>query len=173
MIAQLFFSFLKLGLFSFGGGYAMIPLLERELVKSRGWLSPRQFVDAVALSQMTPGPIAINAATLVGFRQAGVWGSLAATIAVILPPVVIVWGLALFVRRQAGSAWLKAAFAGLRPMVVALVTVAALSLARESVPDLRSAALLLATAAAVGHWRLHPVLAILGAGFLGIMFFRG
>jgi chromate transporter len=173
MIAQLFWSFLKLGLFSFGGGYAMIPLLEQELVRSRGWLSPRQFVDAVALSQMTPGPIAINAATLVGFRQAGFWGALAATLAVILPPVVIVWGLALFARHQAGSAWVRAALLGLRPVVVALVTVAALGLARESLPDLRSAAVLLLSAAAVGRWHLHPALAILGAGFLGILFLRG
>lgn len=149
----------------------MIPLLQRELVQSRGWLSPGQFVDVVAISQMTPGPIAINAATFVGFRQAGCWGSLVATLAVILPPVAIVWALALFIHHQSGAGWLKAVFAGLRPMMVALVTVAALSLARESAPNLRSAALLFATAVAVGHFRLHPILAILAAGAMGIILF--
>lgn len=171
MIVQLFWSFLKLGAFSFGGGYAMIPLLERELVAQRHWLTMTEFLDVVSISQMTPGPIAINAATLVGFRQAGFWGSAAATLAVVLPPVVIVWTLASLVKRQAESTWLKAIFAGVRPLVAALVAVAAVTVARESLPDWKSAALALATLVATGPFRLHPILAILGAGVVGIIIF--
>lgn len=168
---QTFVSFFRLGAFSFGGGYAMIPLLERELVYHRAWLTSRQFTDVVALSQMTPGPIAVNAATLVGFRQAGIWGAALATLAVILPPALVVWGLAVFVQQRAGSGWLKAVFAGLRPMIVALVATAALTLIPESVPDGASLALA-AGALAAGKWgRVHPILLILAAGLVGIIFF--
>ncbi|MDI6870149.1 MAG: chromate transporter [Bacillota bacterium] len=164
MIAKLVVSFLKIGLFAFGGGYAMIPLMQRELVSERGWLTVDRFMDVMALSEMTPGPVAINAATLIGFRQAGVWGAAAATAAVVAPSVVIVWTLARIVKHRVDSAWLQAVLKGLRPLVVGLVSLAALTVGRVSLVDWPSVGLAVATLGVVRFLRLHPVIAILGAG---------
>ena len=87
---QLFWSFLQIGLFSFGGGYAAMPLIQNQVVAVHGWLTQREFTDLVTISQMTPGPIAINSATFVGSKIAGTGGSLAATIGCILPSCIIV-----------------------------------------------------------------------------------
>jgi chromate transporter len=171
VITQLFLTFAKVGAFAFGGGYAMIPLFERELVARTGWLTHAQFTDAVVLSQVTPGPIATSAGTIVGYWKAGVAGAVVATAAVMLPSMLIVWFLARLVTRHGHLPWLQSVFAGLRPVVVALVVVAALTLARGAVPDWRSGAVAVATATAVGHFRLHPIVAILFAGAVGILFF--
>lgn len=171
MIARLVLAFAKVGLFAFGGGYGMIPLFERELVVRHAWISHRQFVDAVVLSQVTPGPIATSTGAIVGYWKAGVWGALAATAAVTLPAAAVVWLLARLVARHGQLSWLKAALKGLRPVVVALMAVAAVSLAASGVWDWKSAGVALATGAAVGVFRVHPILAILAAGSVGIIFF--
>lgn len=87
---QLFATLFKIGLFTFGGGYAMFPLLERELVEKRGWIEKEEFIDMVAIAESTPGPVAINTATFVGFRRAGIPGSLVATLGVCLPSFLII-----------------------------------------------------------------------------------
>ena len=87
---QLFATLFKIGLFTFGGGYAMFPLLERELVEKKGWIEKEEFIDMVAIAESTPGPVAINTATFVGFRRAGIPGSLAATLGVCLPSFLII-----------------------------------------------------------------------------------
>ena len=87
---QLFYSFLKIGIFGFGGGYAMLSLVQHEVVENQNWLSDQQFTDIVAISQMTPGPVAINSATYIGYSVTGsVWGSVLATFAVCIPPLTI------------------------------------------------------------------------------------
>lgn len=171
MIARLFVSFLKLGAVAFGGGYAILPLLQRELVNLQRWLTPAQFMDVVAISQMTPGPIAINAATFVGYTQGRFWGALAATTAVVLPSIVIVTILARLVLRRADSAWLQVVFAGLRPLVVALVVIAALSVVKDSLPDWRSVAVAVVTLALVGRFKVHALLALALAGLVGVLLF--
>ncbi|MGE5591231.1 MAG: chromate transporter [Bacillota bacterium] len=171
MITRLFVSFVKLGAAAFGGGYAIIPLLEQELVHLRHWLTQSQFMDVVAISQMTPGPIAINAATFVGFTRGGFWGALAATTAVILPSIVIVTVLACLVLRRADSAWLQVVFACLRPLVVALVVLAALSVTKESLSDWRSVAVALATVLLVGRLKVNPLLALALSGLVGVLLF--
>ena len=89
---QLFISYLKIGFFGFGGGYAMLSLIQNEIVEQRGWITAQQFADIVAISQMTPGPIAINSATYIGYTVAGVGGSVVATLAVCLPALtVMLW----------------------------------------------------------------------------------
>ena len=89
LLLKLFWSFLQIGLFTFGGGYAMLPLIQREIIDVNGWLTMEQFLDIVAVAEMTPGPIAINSATFVGYRVAGVLGSFAATFGVVLPSFII------------------------------------------------------------------------------------
>ncbi len=119
-IWQLFFVFFKLGLFSFGGGYAMLPLIYQDIQKI-GIMDPTEFSNLVGISQMTPGPIAINAATYVGFKAAGIWGSIAATVAVSLPAFFLIIAVVHFMNRFKSNQPLQAALSGIRPATVGLI----------------------------------------------------
>lgn len=129
---SLFWAFFKVGAFSFGGGYAMIPLIKKEIIDIHHWLSVDQFLDIIAISQMTPGPIAINAATFVGYKVGGFWGSAAATIGVTSPSFLIIIILALLIIRYRHLPWLDAFFKGVRPAVIALIVQAAYSVGKSS-----------------------------------------
>lgn len=136
---KLIWAYLKIGIFGFGGGYAMLSLVEKSVVDP-GWISETMFTDIVAISQMTPGPIGINSATYIGFvapcvvnpEYAGVWwgilGSVLATLAVTLPSFLLVLYAAHFIRRHNESGAIKAVFSGLRPVVVGLIASAAIML---------------------------------------------
>lgn len=117
---QLFLSFLQIGLFSFGGGYAAMPLIQEQVV-TRGWLSEAEFTDLVTISQMTPGPIAINSATFVGIKMAGVIGAVSATVGCVLPSCIIVTLLAWVYTRYQNLAVLQGTLEFLRPVVVAMI----------------------------------------------------
>lgn len=125
---QLFLSYLKIGFFGFGGGYAMLSLIQQELVVSRGWITNAQFTDIVAISQMTPGPIAINSATYIGYEIAGVFGSVVATTAVCAPCFVIMMSLAHFYLRVKGNRYMAGAMAGMSPVLIGMIAAAALLL---------------------------------------------
>ena len=117
---QLFLTFLKIGVVSFGGGYAMIPLIQDEVI-SHGWLSSEQILNFIAVSESTPGPIAINMATFIGSSQAGIWGALCATIGVILPSFIIILIVASVITGLLKFAGVKAFIDGLRPVVIGLI----------------------------------------------------
>ena len=121
ILLQLFWSFLQIGLFSFGGGYAAMPLIQAQIVTQHGWLGMAEFTDLVTISQMTPGPIAINAATFVGLRVAGVSGALAATVGCMLPSCVLVTLLARLYLRYRKLSLLQGVLTSLRPAVVAMI----------------------------------------------------
>ncbi|MFA9379676.1 MAG: chromate transporter [Acetanaerobacterium sp.] len=125
---QLFLSFMQIGLFSIGGGYAILPLIKEQVVDAHGWLTLNQFADVVAISQMTPGPIALNAATFVGIRLAGVSGAILATVGCILPSCIIVLVIARFYIKYRSFAVAQGVLDGLRPTVVALIATASLSI---------------------------------------------
>ncbi len=125
---QLFFSFLQIGLFSFGGGYAAIPLIQGQVVTQHGWLSMSEFTDLVTISQMTPGPIAINSATFVGIKIAGIPGAFAATIGCILPSCIIVTLIAWLYLRYRKMTVLQGILESLRPAVVAMIASAGISI---------------------------------------------
>ena len=118
---QLFLSFLQIGAFSFGGGYAALPLIRHQVVEANGWLQLSEFTDLITISQMTPGPIAVNSATFVGTKIAGVPGALAATFGCILPSCVIVTLIAKLYLKYRNMALLQGVLASLRPAVVALI----------------------------------------------------
>ena len=124
---KLFWSFLQVGLFSIGGGDAAIPLIQNEAVANNAWLSMTEFTDLVTIAEMTPGPIGINAATFVGIRIAGIPGALIATFGFILPSCLIVSILAVLYRRYKNLSSLQSVLSCLRPVVVALIAAAALS----------------------------------------------
>lgn len=125
---ELFISFLKIGLFSFGGGYAAMPLIQDQVVTARQWLSMSEFTDLVTISQMTPGPIAINSATFVGIKIAGIPGALTATLGCILPSCVIVLLIAKLYLKYRNMDLLQGVLGSLRPAVVAMIASAGVSI---------------------------------------------
>lgn len=125
---KLFWSFLQVGMFSIGGGYAAMPLIQSQVVKGHGWLTMSEFTDLITIAEMTPGPIAVNSATFVGIRIAGIPGALAATFGCILPSCVIVSLLAFVYYRYKQVSALQSVLGSLRPAVVALIAAAGLSI---------------------------------------------
>ena len=128
---DLFFSMMKIGLFTFGGGYAMLALLENEFVNRREWLCKEEFLDMVAISESTPGPIAINSATYIGYRACGFLGSLLATVAVCIPSFVIIYAISLFFDAFLSLAPVEYAFRGIQACVVYLILSAGLKMLRN------------------------------------------
>ena len=128
---SLFFSFLKIGAFTFGGGYAMIALLRREFVEEKKWLSSEEFFDLVAIAESTPGPIAINAATYIGFKASGVAGSLLATLGVCLPSFVIIYLISLFFDAFLSLKYVSYAFRGIQACVPYLILSAGIKMLKE------------------------------------------
>lgn len=117
----LFWAMFKIGLFTFGGGYAMVAMFERELVENKKWLKKDEFIDVIAIAESTPGPIAINTATYVGYKQCGVLGSVFATLGVILPSFIIIFLISLFFDRFLQLKWVQFAFKGIQACVVFLI----------------------------------------------------
>lgn len=129
---QLFLSYLKIGFFGFGGGYAMISLIYNEVVVQNGWLTAAELADVAAISQMTPGPIAINCATYVGYTVTGtVWGSLLATVAVCLPSLTLMLLATKFYLRLRDNRQFKGAMSGMQPMMIGLILSSAFMLFGE------------------------------------------
>ena len=122
---QLFISYLKIGFFGFGGGYAMLSLIQNEIVEQQGWITTSQFADIVAISQMTPGPIAINSATYIGYTVGGFWGSVVATIAVCLPAMTIMLTLTKFFIQLRGNSIVHSVISFMKPVVVGMIAAAA------------------------------------------------
>lgn len=125
---QLFYSFLKIGLFSFGGGYAAMPLIQDQIVTAHGWLSMSEFTDLITISQMTPGPIAINSATFVGIKIAGIAGAAVATVGCVLPSCIIVTVIAKLYLKYRNMDTLQSVLNTLRPAVVAMIASAGVSI---------------------------------------------
>ena len=175
---SLFITFFKIGLFGFGGGYGMLSLIQHETVERWQWLSSSDFTDIVAISQMTPGPIGINSATYIGYVVTGsVWGSIVATFTVVLPPFLLVLFASHWIRRHHDSPAVKAAFSGLRPVVVGLIASAALLLMNsenfgyETTHRIISIIICIISFCIVYFTRVHPILVILLAGLTGYLIF--
>lgn len=130
---QLVISFFKVGLFTFGGGYAMLPILQREIVENHGWITEEELLDCFAIGQCTPGVIAVNTATYIGYRRKGVLGSVLATFAIVLPSFVIISLISLFLRHFADNVYVAYAFMGIRVAVAVLVADALIKLFRKGV----------------------------------------
>lgn len=141
-ILKLFLTMLKIGLFTFGGGYAMVVLLEHELVDKKKWLEKEDFYDMLAVAESTPGPIAINSATFVGYRMAGFWGSLFATLGVCIPSVVIIFIISLFFDAFLSITLVGYAFKGIQACVAYLILSAGLKMIKKSNKDLLSVILI-------------------------------
>lgn len=165
--------YLKIGLFGFGGGYAMLSLIQYEVVDKHHWLSLQEFTDVVAISQMTPGPIGINSATYIGYTVTGnVWGSVIATIAVCLPSFLLVLLISFFFVKFKKNKYVAAAFTGLRPMTVGLIAAAALIMMNgENFIDYKSILIFAAAFYLTWRYKVHPILMICMAGVAGVILY--
>ena len=169
---QLFLSFFKIGVFGFGGGYAIISLIQHE-IEVHGWMTQSEFTDIIAISQMTPGPIGINSATYVGYTASGtVLGSIIATFAIVLPSFLIMLTLVRFFFALQGNKYLEWAFLGLRPAVIGLIGAAAILLMnRDNFIDYKSFIIFLLAFLLSFTGKFHPILLILMAGVAGFIIY--
>ena len=173
---QLFISYLKIGFFGFGGGYAMLSLIQNEIVEQRGWITVSQFAEIVAVSQMTPGPIAINSATYIGYTIGGFWGSVVATVAVCLPALTVMLALTKFFLKLKDNRYVHGVISGMRPVVVGMIAAAALLLifpeqsADSSFIDHWSWILFVATLYA-SYKKVNPILLIALSAVAGIVIY--
>lgn len=174
---QLFLTFFKIGLFGFGGGYAMLSMIQFEIVEHHPWLSSTDFTNMVAVSQITPGPIGINSATYAGYLASGtVFGSIVATLAIMLPSFIIVALLALAISKVKTNPYFNGAMKMLRVVVIGLIAAAALLLINEEnfgegCRDIISWILFGATFVATKWFKVHPILAIVIAAVIGIIIY--
>ena len=169
-LLQLFVSFFTIGMFGFGGGYAILSFLQQE-VERRGWMTTERFADLIAISQSTPGPISINMATFVGYQVSGLPGALIATFAVALPGMVMMLLLALFFFRFNERSAVRAMFRGLRPAVVGLVAAAAWQIGCVAMVNWMAVAISVVCALLIAKWRVHPIPIVIGSAIAGILFF--
>lgn len=166
---DLFLTFAKMGSITFGGGMAMLPILQREVVAGKHWATEEELVDYYAIGQCTPGIIAVNTATFIGQKQAGALGGVAATLGMIFPSLVLITLLAGLISRGAHLAWVQDAFAGIQVCVCVLIFDAVLKLMEKSVIDRRTA--LIFALVAAGNIALHvsPVWSVAAAALAGVV----
>ena len=168
-LLKLLFTFFKIGLFSFGGGYAMIPFMQREIIEKHQWLSSSEFVDIIGISQMTPGPVSVNSATFVGYKVSGIVGSIFATLGITVISFILVSIASKAIDKFKESKYLKAALLGMRPVLIALIINAFISLAKDAYIDVKSIIVTLIVGGCLLSKKIHPILTIVIAGLLGII----
>ncbi|HHW74626.1 MAG TPA: chromate transporter [Firmicutes bacterium] len=172
-LSTIFFVFLKVGAFTFGGGYAMLPIIQREVVERRDWVSKERFVDLLIVAQSLPGAIALNSAIQVGTRLRGVPGGILAALGVIIPSIAVIMALAAyFLPAFQDNAYVNAIFYGLRPAVVGLIAAAVVNLGRDILDHWISVAMALALLAAVLFLKIHPIAILIAGGLVGLILFR-
>ncbi len=164
----LFLTFAKIGVVTFGGGYAMLPILSRELVEKRGWITEEELADYFAVGQCTPGVIAVNTATFVGFKRKGTLGGVVATLGVVFPSLIIICLIAAVLMGFADNEYVKHAFAGIRVAVCALILSAFLKLLKKSVIDWIGAVIFCAVTILSVIFSVSPVIFVLVSAVLGI-----
>ena len=169
LLGSLFLSFAKIGVMTFGGGYAMLPMFQRELAEHRGWTTEEELTDYYALSQCTPGPIAVNTATFVGYKLSGVTGGVAATLGVVFPSLVIITIIAAVLQNFAEFSVVKNAFAGIRVCVCVLILNAIVKLWKKAVVDAPTLLIFLCVLALSVLTSLSPIVFVLLAGIAGVL----
>ncbi len=168
LLWDLFWTFAKMGVMTFGGGYAMLPLLQREVVDNKHWANEEELMDYFAIGQCTPGVIAVNTATFIGQKQAGLWGGILATLGVVFPSLIIISALAGVIEAFSHLAWVQNAFGGVRICVCVLILNAVVKLYKKAVVDKWTFAIFLLVTLGSTFTSLSPVIFVLAAAALGI-----
>jgi len=182
IIWELFFTFFKIGLFTFGGGYAMIPMIQEEIV-AKNWMDMVQLIDFIAISESTPGPFAVNVATFVGEQLAGIFGALAATLGVVLPSFIVILLISRYFMTFKDNFYVKSVLSGFRPAIIGLISAAAFSIftsnlfIEENVYIRLDVNMLIISAIVFGcaffvKKKLHPVMLIVISAVLGVLLYK-
>lgn len=172
-LAELFLAFLKLGAVGFGGPFALLSLLENEIVKRRGWLTPEQYTEAVAVGQLTPGPVFSSAAFYSGYRLRGIAGAFAVFAGAHLPGFFIALGIAALYVQFRDLPWIAGASRGIGAAVIGLLLAVTFRTGRGVIRDWRGASIATAAFLAVALARVDPILVIVAAGMVGILMYKG
>ena len=168
-LLDMFFTFARIGGLTFGGGYAMLPMLQEEVVETRGWATEDELMDYYAVGQCTPGVIAVNTATFIGYKQKGIPGSIFATAGVISPSILIIGIIAAFIRNFAELAAVKNAFAGIRVCVCVLIFNAVAKLYKKAVIDLPTTVIFVLVFLGSVLFDVSPAVYVVLAGAAGIL----
>ncbi len=167
---DMFFVFFRIGLFTLGGGYAMVPLIEREVVQNKKWLESADFLDALAIAQSLPGPIAVNTAVFVGYKKRGITGSFVGALGTVLPSFICMLVIAMFFSHIRENPVVAAVFTGIRPAVVALIAASVWTLGSKAKLNWFSGGIALAAALAVWQIRVSPAWVVVGLAAVGCLF---
>jgi len=169
LIFTLFATFFKIGCFTFGGGYAMVTVMQREVVEKYGWINDEEFVDMLAVTQSAPGPIAVNTSVFIGYKLAGLPGAVTALFGTILPSFLIILALAVWLTSQGETVFLDKFFKGLRPAVVALILGAGLGMGQKCMKSAFDISIGVVSFILLVLLGVHPVILLTGGAGLGIM----
>ncbi len=172
MYKDLFLTFFKIGAFTLGGGYAMIPIIEEEVVNKRHWINKEDFLDLIAIAQSCPGVFAANIATFIGYRLAKNKGALCTTLGAVLPSFIIILVIAMVLRQFMSIHWIAAMFNGIRPAVVALIAVPTFNLAKSARIGLNNVWIPVACAILICALNVNPIWVIVAAGTGGYFYGR-
>ncbi len=164
-------TFLKIGAISFGGGYAVISMIQQDVVSVNHWLTATDFINIVGISGLTPGPIAVNASVFVGYRLFGIAGAIMATLAVIAVPCLLSLLATLFLEKFRHLSWVDAVLWGIKPAVIGLIGVAFYTISKASISGLKDVLIALIVAALLFKTKISPVVLLLGAALVGIMLY--
>lgn len=167
---ELFMVFFKIGAFTLGGGYAMVPLIEKEVVDNKGWLEKEEFLDTLALAQSSPGPIAINTAVFVGFKDSGLLGALITTLGSVLPSFTIILIIALFFRDIRDNIYVDKAFKGIRPAIVALIAAPVITMSKSIGIKSLKVLIPIGSALLIAYGGVSPIVVILITAIGGIIY---
>lgn len=169
---ELFIIFCRIGGFTFGGGYAMLPIIQEEIVKKRNWATDEEVIDYYAIGQCTPGIIAVNTATFIGYKRRGLLGAIIATTGMVFPSVVIISIIAAYFKHFQDYAIVQHAFGGIRVAVVVLVVNAVIKLWNQSVKDWIGIIICIATFTIIAFTKISPVVVIIISAIIGIVIGR-
>lgn len=166
---DLFWTLCKIGALTFGGGYAMLPLIQREIVENKKWSTEKEILDYYAVGQCTPGVIAVNTATFIGYKLKGIIGGIIATLGVVFPSLIIILIIAAFLQNFADLAIVQSAFAGIRVAVVALIITTVVKLLKSSIKDYLCAIVAILAFIISAFLGLSPVYVVIAAGLTGFI----
>lgn len=169
-LVELFLIFIKIGTFTIGGGYAMIPLIEKEVVDKKGWIDRKDFLDMLALAQSAPGPIAVDVAAFVGYRVAGIMGSIIAVLGAIFTAFLLLLVIAMYFVGMKQNAIVERVFKGIRPAVIALIAAPVIRLGKNAKINRKTIFIPVLTVVFVAFLNVNPIYVIVGAALGGIIY---
>lgn len=170
LVLDLFLAFMKIGAFTFGGGYSMIPLIQKEIVENKKWITDDDLLEIIAIAESTPGPIAINAATFIGYRVVGFWGSFFATFGVVLPSFIIILLVSFVLRQFYEIRAVRYAFFGIRAGVLALILKSIWTMFKKTPKKIISCILMAAAFLAVAVFKIHVLIVIGCCAAIGLIY---